>query len=168
MTRRSRRAALGAGLLALAALAANPVAAQSFGAPPVPPAAPASATSTELAPKVTLDVTRLRRLADKGVLQMEITVTNRSDLGVTLRDLGLGSWTSLGGIQLVDFANKRRYSIGSADDCLCTIFANANGGVVAPGEARTFWAWFALPPAEVQQMSVLVRDRSPILNVPLQ
>jgi hypothetical protein len=121
----------------------------------------------ELAPKVVLEVNALRRLGDKGVLQMEFTVTNRSDLATSLYNLSLANHVSLEGFNLVDFAGKRRYAMGiSEGSCLCSSFQN--DGLVKPGESKTFWAWFALPPAEVQQLSVLVRDRSPILNVQLQ
>jgi hypothetical protein len=126
-----------------------------------------STPSVELSPKVTFEVSALRRLSDKGVLQAEFTVRNRSDLPITLYNLGLADNYGLVGLMLVDFGNKRRYLMGTANSqCLCSRFGNM--GAVAPGETKTFWAWYALPPAEVQQMSVLVPDRSPILNVQLQ
>jgi hypothetical protein len=94
---------------------------------------------------VALEVSALRRLNEKGVLQLEFTVANRSDLAVSLYNLSLANHSAIEGFNLVE-----------------------NDGLVKPGEAKTFWAWFALPPAEVQQMSVLIRDRSPILDVQLQ
>jgi hypothetical protein len=116
---------------------------------------------------VALEVSALRRLNEKGVLQLEFTVANRSDLAVSLYNLSLANHSAIEGFNLVDFAGKRRYSMATSDGiCLCSSFQN--DGLVKPGEAKTFWAWFALPPAEVQQMSVLIRDRSPILDVQLQ
>jgi hypothetical protein len=165
MTRLSRILAFGAAFTVLSAVVAGAV---PLGTPEVQPsAASPSAASVELAPKVSLEVSALRRLGDKGVLQAEFTVTNRSDLAVTLYNLGLADNYGITGFTLVDFANKRRYSMGSANSaCLCSRFGNL--GPVAPGESKTYWAWFALPPADVQQMSVLVPDRSPILNVQVQ
>lgn len=157
--------ALGAAVMMLSAGAAS---AQTLGvAQPSSAAVATTGPSVELAPKVTIAASALRRLTDKGVLQLELTVTNRSDLPVTLYDLGLADNYTIKGIELVDFNNKRKYAMGISNGvCLCSKFDNH--GPVKPGEARTVWAWFALPPAEVKQMAVMVANTSPILDVQLQ
>lgn len=171
MSRHARTLSLAA-LVALAA--AGSASAQTFGIQPALQApqqaqAAVSAAGLQLAPNVTLEVVRLRKLADKGVTQLEFTVSNRSDLPTTLRDLGLANNFWLEGFKLVDFANSRRYAMGvSEGTCLCSTVAGVDGGVVKAGETKTFWAWFAMPAGDVREMSVLVPDRAPILNVQLQ
>lgn len=120
----------------------------------------------ELAPGVTFEVTEMRRLADKDVLQLKFVVANAGATPASAQNLGFATAYRLDNIQVIDFQNKRSYNIGTASRCLCSTFSD--GGAVAPGQRREFWAWFALPPAGVRTVSVQVGDQPPMLDVPLQ
>ena len=120
----------------------------------------------ELAPNVTIEVTDLRRLPDKDAVQLKFAVTNAGSSLTSARKLGLAGSVRLENIVLIDFANKRSYTVGSGSRCLCTTFED--GGEIQPGARREFWAWFGLPPAGVQALSVQVADQPPITDVPLR
>ena len=122
--------------------------------------------SVELAPKVVFDVVELRRLTDKGAMQLKFTVRNGSGNPVTARTLGLAGTYKLEGIDLIDFTNKRSFTIGAATRCLCSTFDD--GGSIAPGQTREFWAWYGLPAQGVQMLSIQIASVPPILDVPLQ
>lgn len=138
----------------------------SAAAMPARAQAPGGAKSVELAPKVVFDVVELRRLTDKGAMQLKFTIRNGSGGPVTARGLGLATSYRLDGIDLIDFANKRSFTIGSASRCLCSTFDD--GGSVAAGQTREFWAWYGLPAQGVQALSVQVASVPPIMDVPLQ
>lgn len=142
------------GLLAAWAALAAPAGAQGGG------------KAVELAPKVVFEVVELRRLADKGAMQLKFTISNGTATPVTARNLGLATSYRLEGIDIIDFANKRSFTIGSASRCLCTTFDD--GGSVAPGQKREFWAWYGLPTQGVQALSIQVASVPPIMDVPLQ
>lgn len=156
-------------LSALAGMAfvafAHPGWAQPQSAPSVETnAAPARA---ELAPGVTLEVVELRRLSDKGVMQLKFTVANQNQADTSLKDLGLAWNQSLKDIPVIDFAAKRQYNIGQASTCLCSTFRDNDGGVIRSGQKREFWAWYGLPPAGAKQMAIQLPDQPPLTNIPL-
>ncbi len=117
-------------LATIACLSAGALNAQTFGTPASAPTAAAADSATSLAPKVILESAKLRKLTDKGVLQLEFTVANHSDLDTNLRDLGVATNMHLNNINLIDFTNKRKYDMGDANGtCLCSQFGNVDGGL---------------------------------------
>lgn len=149
------------GVFRLVTVAALALAAVS-GASAQTPIAPA----VELEPGITLEVTDLRRLNDKGAMQLKFVIANAGSTPTSAKDLGLATSYRLDEIQLIDFANKRAFNIGSASRCLCSTFGD--GGAVAPGARREFWAWFGLPEAGVKTLSLQVASKPPIGDLPLQ
>jgi len=122
--------------------------------------------TTELAAGIVFDVLELRRMPDKGVMQLRFAVSNRTQADTSLKDLGLAYNHQLRDITVIDFGGRRQYSIGTAGRCLCSTFQNGEGGVVRAGERREFWAWFGLPPAGARQLAIQLPDQPPI-DVPL-
>ncbi len=123
--------------------------------------------SMELAHGVTLEVTELQRLLDKGVMELRFVVMNRSPADTSLKDLGLAHPGALKNIAIIDFAGRKQYSIGWAASCLCSTFRDQDGGLVRSGERREFWAWYGLPSAGARQMAIQVPDQPPLMNIPL-
>ena len=127
-------------------------------APIVPP--------VEMEPGVTIEVTELKRMPDKGAMQLKFVIANASQKATSAKDLGLATGYRLDDIQLIDFVGKRSFNIGGASRCLCSTFGD--GGAVAPGGRREFWAWFGLPDPGVKVLSLQVGAKPPIGELPLQ
>lgn len=145
---------------AIASLAVGPVVlAQNAGAP--------AATTLELAPSIRFEVVELRRLPDKGIMELRFAVANDSPADTSLANLGLAYAHQLKEIALIDFAGRKQYNIGNAGACLCSTFSASDGGVVRAGERREFWAWYAAPPAGAKQMAIKLPDHQPIMDVAL-
>jgi len=121
----------------------------------------------ELAPGVRFEVVELRRLPDKGVMQLRFAVVNQSGGDTSLKDHGLAFNQELRDIAVIDFAGGKKYSIGYAASCLCSTFKDRDGGTVRAGDRREFWAWFGMPPAGVRQMAVQIPNQQPLMNIPL-
>jgi hypothetical protein len=120
----------------------------------------------ELAPGVTLEITRLAQLPGHGIVELRLAVANGSAETVTLERLRLGTTYALSEVQLLDFANAAVYKIGEAGtDRLASRWRD--GGPVAPGERRELWAWYKAPPAGVAKLAVMVPGIPPVLDVPL-
>jgi len=121
--------------------------------------------TSELAPGIVFEVIELHRLTEKNVVQLKFTLANSGRIDTTLAALGVANSMWLTNIELIDFLSKKAYKIGEAARCLCSTFGD--GGAVAAGGRREFWAWFALPPGGVKTLSVQVGGQPPILDVPL-
>lgn len=124
--------------------------------------------SLELRPGIVLSITELRRMPDKGVMQLKFAVMNSTDTDTSLKDLGLAYNHQLRDIHVIDFAGRKQYDIGNAGGCLCSTFSDASGGVVRSGETREFWAWYALPQGSAKKMAIRIPDHQPIMDVPVQ
>jgi hypothetical protein len=125
------------------------------------------AVEIEIAPGVRFQVVELRRLPDKGVMQLKFAVVNHSATDTSLKEHGLAFNHELRDIAVVDFASRKKYGIGYAASCLCSTFKDRDGGVVRAGERREFWAWFGLPPASARQMAMQIPNQQPLMNIPL-
>jgi len=139
-------------------------------------AAPSTDTTTshggggmgvELAPGIRFEVVELHRLPDKGAMQLRFAVVNQSGGDTSLKDHGLAFNQELRDIAVVDFAGRKKYSIGYAASCLCSTFKDRDGGTVRAGERREFWSWFGMPPAGVRQMAVQIPNQPPLMSIPL-
>lgn len=129
-----------------------------------PPVAPIA--KQEVQPGVTFEVTELRRLGDKNIVQLGFALDNKSDKETSLERLGVATRYFLTDIRLVDFQAGRTYSIGEAGgERLGSRFGD--GGAVGPGERRTFWAWFGAPSPGVSKLAVFLQGAPPIMDVPL-
>ena len=139
---------------------------------PTMPAAPAAAAvarpSLELKPGIVFEVTELRRMTDKGVMQLKFAVSNSTEYDTSLKELGLAYGGQLKDISVIDFAGKKQYDFGSAGGCLCSTFSDNSGGMVAAGQSREFWAWYALPQGSNKRMALRIPDQQPIMDIPLQ
>jgi hypothetical protein len=156
--------------------AANGVGAQtpaeggSVKPPPSATAAPApqaTGPTAELAPGIVFEVVELRRMPERGFMQLRFAVHNTTDADTSLKQHGLAYDGFLRDIAVIDFGGKRQYTIGSASQCLCSNFRERDGGVVRAGQRREFWAWYGLPAAGARQMSIQLPDVPPIMDVPL-
>ena len=139
---------------------------------PTMPAAPAAPTaarpSVELKPGIVFEVTELRRMTDKGVMQLKFAVSNSTEYYTSLKELGLAYGGQLKDISVIDFAGKKQYDFGNAGGCLCSTFSDNSGGMVAAGQSREFWAWYALPQGSNKRMALRIPDQQPIMDIPLQ
>ncbi len=108
---------------------------------PAAPAAPTAARpSVELKPGIVFEVTELRRMTDKGVMQLKFAVSNSTEYDTSLKELGLAYGGQLKDISVIDFAGKKQYDFGNAGGCLCSTLSDNSGGLVAAGQSREFWA----------------------------
>jgi len=87
---------------------------------------------------MTFEVVELRRMTDKGVMQLKFRVTNASEADTSLKDLGLAYTHTLKDIPVIDSSAKKRYNIGHAATCLCSTFKDNDGGVLRAGSPREF------------------------------
>jgi hypothetical protein len=117
---------------------------------------------------IVLEVTELRRMTDKGVMQLKFAVSNSTEYDTSLKELGLAYGGQLKDISVIDFAGKKQYDFGSAGGCLCSTFSDNSGGMVAAGQSREFWAWYALPQGSNKRMALRIPDQQPIMDIPLQ
>jgi hypothetical protein len=70
----------------------------------------------------------------------------------------------IGGVHLIDNANKKKYLVvrDSAGKCACSVVRE-----VKAGARSNLWAKFAAPPANVEKVTVVVPDFQPIDGVPI-
>lgn len=135
--------------------------------PPPSAAAQPAGPAAELAPGVVFEVVELRRMPEKGFMQLRFAVNNTTGADTSLKQHGLAYDGFLRDITVIDFGGKRQYTIGSAAQCLCSNFRERDGGVVRAGQRREFWAWYGLPAAGARQMGIQLPDVPPIMDVPL-
>jgi hypothetical protein len=138
------------------------------GAPPAAVPAPQSTGPTaELAPGVIFEVVELRRMPERGFMQLRFAVNNTTTADTSLKQHGLAYDGWLKDIVVIDFGGRRQYTIGHASQCLCSNFRERDGGVVRAGQRREFWAWYGLPAAGARQMGIQIPEQPPIMDVPL-
>lgn len=131
------------------------------------PAPQATGPTAELAPGIVFEVLELRRMPEKGFMQLRFAVNNTTGADTSLKAHGLAYDGFLRDIVVIDFGGKRQYTIGSASQCLCSNFRERDGGVVRAGQRREFWAWYGLPAAGARQMGIQLPDVPPIMDVTL-
>lgn len=131
------------------------------------PALAQSPPRVELQQGVSLEVGELRRLSEKGVVQLTFTVVNASGSDISLKQLGLAWNHALKNLPLIDFVARRQYNIGQAASCLCSTFRDNDGGVIRAGQRRAFWAWYAAPPDGTARLALQLPDQPPLTDIPL-
>src|SRR5215212_4652906 len=145
--------------------AAAPVAPASTAAPPTAAAPPTGIASAEGEQSgVTLVVQELKRTSG-GTVSLKFSVTNAStetlDYGYNYGENNRTSdFASVGGVVLVDEANKKKYFVvrDSEGQCVCSRGLKDQHA----GETRNLWARFPAPPDDVQKVSVVVPHFSPM------
>ncbi len=106
-----------------------------------------------------------------GTVAMKFTITNGSDKSVGFgynfadKDHEVIDHGSVGGVQLVDEAGKKKYFVvrDTGGKCVCS------QGVkdIKPGETANLWARFPAPPDTVQKITVIVPHFQPMDDVPI-
>ena len=138
---------------------------------PAATAAPAGIASADGETSgVKVVVQELKRTSG-GTVSLKFTITNGSDKSMGFgynfadKDHEVGDHGSVGGVQLVDEAGKKKYFVvrDTAGKCVCS------QGVkdLKPGETANLWARFPAPPDAVQKITVIVPHFQPMDDVPI-
>ena len=133
------------------------------------PAMPAVAVADGETPGIKVEVQELKRSTNS--LMLKIAIVNDSD-----KKLGFGydfgdkaneikDYDTLGGITLVDAANKKKYFVvrDTENTCVCSTKIKD----VAPKTRANLWAKFPAPPEDVQKISVIIPHFTPLDDVPI-
>ena len=146
-------------------------AAENASAPtPAAPAAAVIATADGEKGGTRVDITELKRSGDNTVTLKFAMVNDSPDRLSFGYDYGdpdhsIKDFSSIGGVTLVDSANKKKYFVvrDTENSCLCSrdlkdIPAKSRGNV---------WAKFPAPPDEVQKISIVIPHFGPLDDVPI-
>jgi hypothetical protein len=146
-------------------------------APPAPAPAPAAKTPSVLATTdgeytdVKVEVTELKR-ASGDTLTLKFAIINDSSEEMSYSyDFGEAGkyhtldFNSVGGVNLVDAAGKKKYLVlrDSAGNCLCS--RGLKG--VQPGARANLYAKFPAPPGDVEKITVEIPHFIPMDDVPI-
>jgi len=134
------------------------------------PTAKAIATADGEKGGTRVDITELKRSGDNN-LTLKFAIVNDSaerfsfsyDFGDP--DHNIKDFSSIGGVTLVDGANKKKYFVvrDTEDNCLCSRDLKD-----LPAHARAnVWAKFPPPPDDVQKISVVIPHFGPLDDVPI-
>lgn len=140
----------------------------------VPATAPAAtagiATADGEAAGVTATIKELKR-ASGGTISLKLVITNgsgkRLNTGYDFADPdnSVRDFNSIGGVQLIDPVGKKKYFVARDSEGKCVCSQGLKD--LEPGESVNVWAKFAAPPADVQNVSVIVPHFSPMDDVPI-
>jgi hypothetical protein len=127
------------------------------------------ATTDGEAPGMTLQVQELK--VSNGTVMLKFTVINggterfEPDTLTDNRDGSLHDAHSIGGVYLVDVANKKKYlPVYDTDNhCICSREIHW----IAPTSSANLWAKFPAPPDSVTKIGVVVPHFVPMDDVPL-
>jgi hypothetical protein len=150
-------------------------------APAPPPASTATTAPSAAAPAgiasadsetsgVKVVVQELKRTSG-GTVSLKFTITNGSDKRVNNgyefadKDHEIIDHNSVGGVQLIDEAGKKKYFVVRDTDGKCVCSQGIKE--VKPGESENFWARFPAPPDNVQKITVVIPHFQPMDDVPL-
>lgn len=134
-------------------------------------AAPAGIASADgEASGVKVVVQELKRTSG-GTLSLKFTITNGSEkrLGTgyafTDKEHEIADFNSVGGVNLVDEAGKKKYLVvrDTAGKCVCSQDVKD----IAAGATINLWARFPAPPDSVQKISIVVPHFQPMDDVPI-
>lgn len=145
--------------------------------PPAPASTPAAKTSSVLAttdgeyPDVKVEVTELKRTSGNTVT-LKFTIINDSsekmgfsyDFGEEGK-YGTIDFNSVGGVNLVDAAGKKKYLVLRDSNGKCVCSRNLNG--VEPGSRAKLYAKFPAPPESVEKITVEIPHFIPMDDVPI-
>jgi hypothetical protein len=136
---------------------------------PAPQSAPAASSSAlpstqgEL-PGLTLTIQELKR--SSTALTLKFVLQSKGGMGFGY-DFGEGTqeFSSVGGIHLIDAANKKKYFVVRDADGTCVCSHNIAN--IAAGSQSVLWAKFPAPPEDVQKITVEIPHFPPIEDVPI-
>lgn len=117
-------------------------------------------------PGVRLDVTEVKR-GSGGTLMVRFTIVNDSSerfgFGYKLGDADYKDVGNIGGVHLLDAANKKKYLVmrDSKKNCVCS----GKLKDLQAGKSLNLWAKFPAPPADVQAVSIVVPGFIPLDDV---
>jgi hypothetical protein len=128
-------------------------------------AAELKAEGTE--PGISIVITDLKR-DESNSLTLRFQLVNESGKafhpGCKWREASNRACDEVGGVHLIDNANKKKYLVvrDSTGKCACSTVQQVKAGARA-----NLWAKFAAPPANVEKVTVVVPDFQPIDGVPI-
>lgn len=140
------------------------------GVPPGASSAAIIATADGEKAGTRVEVTELKRSSDNTLTLRFAMVNDGADRHLIGYDYGDGQQgatdvATIGGVTLVDGANKKKYFVvrDSENNCLCS-----RGLKDIPARSRAnLWAKFPAPPDDVQKISIVIPHFGPIDDVPI-
>ena len=119
---------------------------------------------------VTVVVQELKR-GSADTVTLKFTIINKSaksfGFGYAMGDPKhhIPDFDSVGGVQLIDEAGKKKYFVvrDTQKKCVCS----QNVKDIEKGGSRNLWAKFPAPPAKVQKISVVIPHFGPMDDVPI-
>ncbi len=156
-----------------AAVESTPKAASSANAPrgaPSAPSAAAIATADGETPGARVEITELKRSSDNTVT-LKFVMVNDSNKAIGFgydygdKDNSIKDYSSVGGVNLVDSAGKKKYFVvrDTESNCVCSHGLKD----IAPASRANLWAKFPAPPDDVQKISVVIPHFGPLDDVPI-
>ena len=150
--------------------AASPTAMQS--APPAPaPAANSALLSGTIAttqgeiPGITIAIQELKRSYNTLTLKFAMINQSKNDFAFAY-NFGEGNeFGSIGGIHLIDAANKKKYFVVRDTDGACVCSRSVAN--ISVGSQSVLWAKFPAPPDDVQKITVEIPHFPPLEDVPV-
>ncbi|HEY8227285.1 MAG TPA: hypothetical protein VIG25_18580 [Pyrinomonadaceae bacterium] len=117
-----------------------------------------------------VEITELKRLSDNTV-NLKFSIVNNGpdrfsfsyDYGDP--DQGAKDYSTIGGVTLVDGANKKKYFVvrDSENNCVCSRGLKE----IPPSSRGNVWAKFPAPPEDVQKISIVIPHFGPIDDAPI-
>lgn len=150
--------------------AASPPAAQPA---PTPPALATNSSSLTGAlattqgefPGITVAIQELKRSSNTLTLKIAIINQSKNDFAFGY-NFGEGNeFGSIGGIHLIDAANKKKYFVVRDTDGACACSRGITNIFV--GSQSVLWAKFPAPPDDVQKITVEIPHFPPLEDVPV-
>ena len=140
------------------------------GAAPAGPAAVALATADGEKAGTRVEITELKRSSD-NTLTLKFALVNDGTESVSSNynygdpQNSIKDFNSIGGVTLVDGANKKKYFVvrDTETNCLCSRDIKD----IAPKSRANLWAKFPAPPDDVQKISIVIPHFGPIDDVPI-
>lgn len=137
---------------------------------PAAPAAKAIATADGEKAGTRVEINELKRSSDNTVTLRFALINDGSDRHSFSYDYGdgqqgAGDYGTIGGVTLVDGANKKKYFVvrDTENNCVCS-----RGLKDIPAKSRAnLWAKFPAPPEDVQKISIVIPHFGPIDDVPI-
>lgn len=145
--------------------------------PPAPASTPAAKTPSVIAttdgeyPDIRVEVTELKRTSGNTVT-LKFTIINDSSEDMNFSyDFGeagqyeTGDFNSIGGVNLVDAAGKKKYLVlrDSNGKCVCSRDLKS----IKPGARAKLYAKFPAPPEEVEKITIEIPHFIPMDDVPI-
>jgi hypothetical protein len=137
-------------------------------ATPAPAAAttPKALASTESElPGLTITVQELKR--GPNALTLKFVLKNQQNFLSMVSTLSDGkTFSDVGGVHLIDAANKKKYFVirDAEGECVCS---RNLGSMNAGSQTGVLWAQFPLPPDDVQKITVEVPHFPPLEDIPI-